>query len=146
MFCLGCLHLLVIGREKPIIPETPKPKKTNGSRADQTGYNYNGLHTTNIKHKHKHKHMTWANEMSLKAVALISSFSGDNNVRGSIHFVQETNGLTLSLLFLLWYSILHNFIYIYIYRVNNNNPCEREDNRALTRPPWLPYSRPWWHH
>ena len=115
MFCLGCLHLLVIGREKPIIPETPKPKKTNGSRADQTGYNYNGLHNTNIKHNHKHKHMTWANEMSLKAVALISSFSGDNNVRGSIHFVQETNGLTLSLLFLLWYSILHNFIYIYIY-------------------------------
>ncbi|KAK4581443.1 hypothetical protein RGQ29_024902 [Quercus rubra] len=32
--------------------------------------------------------------MSLKAVALISSFSGDNNVRGSIHFVQETNGST----------------------------------------------------
>ena len=50
------------------------------------------------------------------------------------------------IIYIYLYLFILIYIYIYIYRVNNNNPCEREDNRALTRPPWLPYSRPWWHH
>lgn len=31
---------------------------------------------------------------------------------------------------------------IIIFRYLRLNPCEREDNRTLTRPSWLPYSRP----
>ena len=146
MFCLGCLHLLVIGREKPIIPETPKPKKTNGSRADQTGYNYNGLHNTNTNTWHEQ--MKWVSKRWLSSPPSpgITTFE-------ALSILSRKPTVSLSLCFFccdirfyINYIYTYIYIYIYIYRVNNHNPCESEDNRAFTRPPWLPYSRPWWHH
>lgn len=108
MFCLGCLHLLVIGREKPIIPETPKPKKTNGSRADQTGYNYNGLHNTNTNTWHEQ--MKWVSKRWLSSPPSpgITTFE-------ALSILSRKPTVSLSLCFFCCDIRFYIILYIYIY-------------------------------
>lgn len=86
---------------------------------------------------------------SVKAVALIT---GATTVRGSLHFIQEPNGLvslSICVLFgkesMVFFLIVSawNKIYVCEYRINT---CDREDFWLISRPSWLSYSCSWWHH
>lgn len=47
--------------------------------------------------------------------------------------------------FFFFFSVLPSVLLHLIlnYRIY---PCKRKDHRALSRPPWIPYSCAWWHH
>lgn len=77
---------------------------------------------------------------SVKAVALII---GDSKVRGSLHFVQDANGLLLSLCaacVLFWVGLV---LIVGNLNINRAYTSKRENYWALSGPPWFPYSRSW---